>query len=790
MPKNPIVVKTTLVIVESPAKCKKIEEYLGPGYKCIASFGHLRELSSLENIKTKENYKPIYTIINQPIKRKQIDLIKKEVAAAYEVILACDADREGEAICFHLCELFGLSMETTKRILFHEITPNAIKESIKNPQKINMHLVQAQQARQVLDLLVGFKITPLLWKYISKNNEHSLSAGRCQTPALKIIYENQQEINNNMEEKTHRITGYFTNLNIPFILNKEFGSEKEVTDFLFGSSTFLNYHYSCSKPEKVFKKQPEPFSTSTLQQKASNEFHYSPKETMKIAQQLYEGGFITYMRTDCKLYSKEFVDCAKEYIIKTWDEKYIIERGEASTHARVEEEDVDAPHEAIRPTNIELKELPITVTDAKQRKLYNCIWENTLESCMAPASYYTICARIEAFNKTFFNYKSEQIDFLGWKAVKNVNNVKKTSENKEYHYLQTITPNMILTYKKIVSNVTLKNTKSHYTEARLVQMLEEKGIGRPSTFSSIVEKIQEREYVKKENISGKTILCKEFELENGEVCETESNREFGNEKNKLVIQPLGIMVLEFLEKHFSSLFQYDYTREMEDNLDKVAKGEKIWYSICESCDLEVNDKIQSMKDGKERKIEYFVDENHVYIIGKHGPVIKYLDPITKETSFKSVKKDIDMERLKEKGYSLDEIVDISKELDQRKKEDTFGFGIFENEQVILKKGKYGLYITWGSKKKNLKELGNRPIESIRFEEIEKILQEDSSGDIIREISDNIQIRKGKKNIDYIFFKTSKMKKPQFFSLNHFKENYRICDKESIQHWIKETYNVY
>lgn len=790
MPKKVIEIKTTIVIVESPAKCKKIEEYLGPGYKCIASFGHLRELASLENIKTKENYKPIYTIINQPIKRKQIDLIKKEVAAAYEVILACDADREGEAICFHLCELFGLSIEKTKRILFHEITPNAIKEAIKNPQTINMHLVQAQQARQVLDLLVGFKITPLLWKYISKNNEHSLSAGRCQTPALKIIYENQQEINNNIEERIHRVTGYFTNLNIPFTLNKEFGLEEEVTDFLFGSSTFQNYYYSCSKPEKVFKKQPEPFSTSTLQQKASNEFHYSPKETMKIAQQLYEGGFITYMRTDCKLYSKEFVQSTKEYIIKTWDEKYV-NKEEASTHTRttnVEKDDVEAPHEAIRPTNIELKELPITVTDAKQRKLYNCIWENTLESCMAPASYYSICARIEAFNKTFFNNKSEQIDFLGWKAVKNVNNVKKTTENKEYHYLQTITPNMILTYKKMVSNVTLKNTKSHYTEARLVQILEEKGIGRPSTFSSIVEKIQEREYVKKENISGKTILCKEYELENGDISEVETNREFGNEKNKLVIQPLGIMVIEFLEKHFSSLFQYDYTREMEDNLDKVAKGEKIWYSLCESCDLEVNDKIQSMKDGKERKIEYFVDENHVYIIGKHGPVIKYLDPITKETSFKSVKKDIDMERLKAGSYSLDEIIE-KKELDQ-KKENTFGFGIFENEQVILKKGKYGLYITWGSKKKNLKELGNRPIESIRFEEIEKILQEDSSGDIIREISDNIQIRKGKKNSDYIFFKTSKMKKPQFFSLNHFKENYRTCDKESIQHWIKETYNVY
>jgi DNA topoisomerase-1 len=241
MPKKPIITKHTLVIVESPAKCKKIEEYLGPGYKCIASFGHLRELASLENIKTKENYKPVYTIIDQPIKRKQIDLIKKEISNAYEVILACDADREGESICFHLCELFGLSIEKTKRIIFHEITANAIKQSIQNPRKINLQLVQAQQARQVLDLLVGFKITPILWKYISRNREHSLSAGRCQTPALKIIYENQQEIDNNIEEKIHRITGYFTNLNIPFLLNKEFQSEEQVTEFLFGSSTFQNH---------------------------------------------------------------------------------------------------------------------------------------------------------------------------------------------------------------------------------------------------------------------------------------------------------------------------------------------------------------------------------------------------------------------------------------------------------------------------------------------------------------------------------------------------------------------
>jgi DNA topoisomerase-1 len=794
MPKKPIIITNTftLVIVESPAKCKKIEEYLGPGYKCIASYGHLRELNSLQNIDFKNFYNPTYTVSEQSIKKKQIQLIKKEIACAYEVILACDADREGESICFHLCELFGLSLTKTKRIIFHEISPSAINYAIQHPGIINMNLVKAQQARQILDLLVGFKITPILWKYINKHSDHSLSAGRCQTPALKIINDNQEEYNDTKQEKIHQIIGYFTNINLPFRLNKDFSIEDQVTDFLYESSLYKNYYYSCSKPEKIYKTPPEPFITSTLQQKASNDFHYSPKDTMKIAQQLYENGFITYMRTDNKKYSKDFINAAKIFIQKEWSENYIHpnldEHFSLSSNQINEKKDEEAPHEAIRPIHIYLKELPDNITDTKQRKLYKLIWINTVQSCMADAAYYFILAKIQAYNQLSFTYKSSKLDFPGWKILSK----EKEEENNEYSYLLSIKEQIVLPYKKIISNVSFKNTKLHYTEARLVQILEEKGIGRPSTFSSIVDKIQERGYVKKENIVGKTILCKEYELIKEEIFELETKKEFGNEKNKLVIQPLGIIVIEFLNKYFHSLFDYDFTKNMEEQLDEVANGNINWYEICKECDEKVEEKIFCLNDAKETKMEIKLDEHHFYIIGKYGPTIKCLDPTdSKKISFKSVKKDLDLDLLREGKYSLEEVIqEKEKEKKESEKNENI-LGQFKNQLLQIKKGKFGLYLLIGDDKtRNLKEFGNRPLESIRYEEVIQLLEEEGESDIIREISDNIKIRKSKNKSDYIFFKTNKMKKPHFFSLNSFSQDYQTCDLDILKEWIKEKHGIY
>lgn len=806
----------TLIIVESPAKCKKIEEYLGPGYRCIASFGHLRELKSLNNIDFKNNFEPNYNIIDQPIKKRQIEILRKEIKNADEVIIATDDDREGEAIGWHICQIFKLNIEKTKRIIFHEITENAIKNSLKNTTAIDINKVFSQQSRQILDLLVGFKISPMLWKYLVKNKENSLSAGRCQTPALKLIYDNEFNRGENIDETNKNVyntIGYFTNHNIPFELNKQYESEKDIIDYLDGAADHKHI-FNCSSPIKISKKQPEPFTTSKLQQKASNELHYSPKETMKICQNLYEAGYITYMRTDSKIYSEEFIESCKNYILRNYDVKYINPNIDDLCNKNKKTNNLaQEAHEAIRPTNIILKELPDNI-DNKERKMYRLIWENSLESCMSEAEYLSINATINSYDNTNFSYKSEQVYFSGWKIVSNKNKILQSQDNKEFIYLQSLEKNSIIHYKKIVSRVTMKNCKLHYTEARLVQLLEEKGIGRPSTFSSIIDKIQERGYVKKQDIKGKEVKCNDYELENDEISLIETSRIFQNEKNKLVIQPLGIIVIEFLEKYFSDIFNYNYTKEMEDTLDKIAKGELLWYNICSDCNKQIDYLIENLEKENNKKYEIKIDDENTFLIGKYGPVIKTtnIDEEGKQTiSFKQVKNDIHLDKLENNEYKIEDIiVDTNKNKDNEDGKDEkkiinmnkvmLGKYPENGADVILNKGKFGLYITWNNNQSiSLKSFGNRPIESIRLEEVVPFLENinnnsnnnnnNAHANILREISNNISIRRSIKG-NYIFFKTNKMKKPQFFNLNDFKEDYLTCDISIIKEWVKNKYNIY
>ena len=791
---------TTLVIVESPAKCKKIEEYLGPGYKCLASYGHLHTINSLKDIDIDNNFTPTYSIINETLKKKQIEILRREIKNADEVILASDADLEGEKISYTIAQLFKLDINKTKRITFNEITETALRQAIQNPRTIDMNLVNAQQARQILDILVGFKISPVLWKLIKNGKDNALSAGRCQSPALKLVYENQKEIDETKEKKVYNTTGYFTNSNLPFDLKPEgiFEDENDMIDFLDESSNFAHL-YTCSQPVKILKEPPEPFTTSRLQQVASNELHYSPKETMRLCQILYEGGYITYMRTDSKKYSDEFIELAKEYIIKTYNECYINnnfttnsldekekpkKRGKKEKKAeslrQVKDSLRQEAHEAIRPTIISLKDLPEEM-DSRCKRMYKLIWTNTLESCMSAASFYTVTANISAPLDLKYSYTSELIDFPGWKIVEN----KFSRENPTYQYLQTIKKESPINYKKIYSKVIIKGGKNHYTEAKLVQLLEERGIGRPSTFSSLIDKIQERGYVKKEDVKGKEVFCRDFELEDGEICEIENKREFGNEKGKLIIQPLGIIVMEFLEKHFSSIFNYEYTSLMESALDKIAKGELIWSEVCASCNKEVDELIDLIKD--ETKYEFKIDDNNTYLIGRHGPVIKCVEEKNgkEEVIFKSVKKDIDISKLKTGEYQIDDIIDKNKKTNPQ-----YNLGQYEGKDVILRKGKFGLYVSWGENSKALKELGNRPIENITFDEVKEFLEKGSN--IIREINSSLSIRKGPKG-DYLFYKNSKMKKPLFHDIKLFKletnEDYKICDMTILKSWIIEKYNI-
>lgn len=779
---------TTLVIVESPSKCKKIEGYLGPGYKCVASFGHLRSLVSLHDIDIQNNFACCYSILDDPIKKKQIEYIRKCIIETNDIILATDDDREGEAIAWHICQLFDLSVEKTKRIVFHEITEEAIQKAIRNPTIINMNVVQSQQTRQILDLLVGYTISPFLWKCIAKNTKHSLSAGRCQSPALKLIYDNYLEIQSAPGVPVYHVIGYFTNMCIPFELNHSFTEEEQVIDFLENSVEYI-HKYTVSEPRQVIKTKPLPFTTSSLQQVASNELHYSPKETMKYAQQLYEEGYITYMRTDCKKYSSSFVSQVNQYILNTYNnELYLHENIEdiliqtTDTLTKVSSSSLLAQeaHEAIRPVSILLK--TVDTLDGKAKRLYELIWRRTLESCMADAKYSSISAEISAYHNYGYKYTSEQIIFPGWKSVEN----KYEKITKSYQYLLTIKQEAVLDYTKIEATITLKDTKSHYTEARLVQLLEEKGIGRPSTFSSLVDKIQERGYVKKENVPGKKRKCTNYILEANELTEQTIEREFGNEKNKLVIQPLGIIVIDFLFKWFEPLFHYDYTREMENELDVISKGNQSLSTLCEKCYTEMNTCIEAVKN--EKKIEIHIDDNHVFLFGKNGPVIKYVDPNDKsKVEFKPVVKDIDMNKLENGEYLLEELIDTNKPKIKP-------LGKYQTHDLFIKKGKFGLYAEWGENKQSLKSLGNRPIENITYIEVLTVLEKEGLLDtskpygVVRKVTSHISIRTGKFG-DYIFYQTNKMKQPQFFKLLGFKGDYKKGDLVILQKWIKDTYHI-
>ena len=846
--------KYTLIIVESPAKCKKIEQYLGAGYKCIASFGHIRELDGLKSINIKNNFTP--TFIESESKSSQIKKIRELITNAKEVLLASDDDREGEAIAWHICQTFGLNILKTKRIIFHEVTESALKKAVANPIIVNINKVNAQIARQVLDLLVGYKLSPLLWKYINTPNSKSLSAGRCQTPALRLVYENQKDINDSPGTRVYNTTGYFTSKNLPFVLNvqhncselesKEDENSESITEFLEASVNH-EHIYTCGALRDIVKQPPTPFTTSTIQQTASNDLHLSPKETMKICQKLYEEGYITYMRTDSTIYSDEFKLKAAEYITKKYGFDYNIaikdniknkEQDKAEVvdvvvvkkdgkklkkpvkavvvveAAAAGEADQESAHEAIRPTDITFKgeELDPKEFSSKEIRMYDLIRNHTLESCMAPATYKAFHASVSAPEKKEYKYSVEKVVFLGWRIVRYA---KEEESSDVFTYLQTLKSGSVLPYKKITAKETIKDLKSHYTEARLVQLLEQQGIGRPSTFSSLIEKIQDREYVKKTDVKGTKIKCVDYELEGEELSEIENDREFGNEKNKLVIQPAGMLVIEFLLKHYESLFQYAYTKQMEDTLDLIAKGVKVWHELCGDCFTQIETLTSVVHADKDvvvtsnLKEEIKIDDEHTYMIAKYGPVIKYTPLAAKGLGKGKVKKlvpaifkplrhdiEIDLDKLRKGEYKLEDILatEESQRLKFSEKQEENLLGLYKEQKVYFKTGKYGPYIECGEIRKSVKT--EPETTKISLAEAIKVLETISTAssspatsNVVRKITEDLSIRKGQYG-DYIFYKKPGMKTPKFFKLTaDFEDDYKKCDVNVLKKWIKETYGV-
>ena len=842
----PVKTDTILLIVESPSKCATIMKYLGDGYKCIATCGHMRYLDGLNAIDVNKNYNLKFTIMDS--KRAQITRIASEIKMAGRVIIATDDDREGEAIAWHICDMFHLPIVTTDRIVFHEITKDALEKAMVSPRKVNMNIVTSAHARQILDLLIGYKISPSLWKHISSTG---LSAGRCQTPALRIVYDNQREIenrlmhinnvnnnnsnnSNNLNENVfeYSVCGYFTKLNIPFSLDKRFKSffleqenklELELETFL-QNSTQSDHVFMCVENDTCVRNllPPVPFSTSRLQQTASNEFSISPSETMKICQTLYESGFITYIRTTGKSYSAEFVGKANDYVREKWGEKYIKGDGDKG-----DETEVQAAHEAIRPTDVTRISLNNDY-HALEQKMYKLIWKNSLENCMSDYIFTPMVAKINASvaNANYtYKFSCQKPVFLGWKAVQGF-----TPEQQSHHtmmdYLHNVRENSIIPYNKIETSVVITSSLgAHYTEARLIQALEEKEIGRPSTYSTIIEKIMEREYVKKQNVVGMRIECNDYILVDKVISKTKSWREFGNEKNKLIITPIGKNVLEFLTCHFPILFSYDYTRHMEMRLDDIAAaanggGDNSKHDlkiVCDECVGEIEECINKIKKIKKDETQYRIDDHHIFIIGKHGPVVMYSEkpfPTSEEDGccynkylnaginseenesiiFKKVKPGLIFDDLKMGKYAnLSDILVEDSSLER-------GVGTYGGFSVTLKNGRFGKYVVWGKNGENRKSFKcNKNISDISLEEVIRIIENDSNDSIgvsvasigettdtmgvIRIVNDDISIRKGKYG-DYIFYKTTQMKKPKFISLKTFKLDYNKCPLNDIASWVK------
>ena len=475
----------SLIIVESPAKCSKIESFLGSKYKCIASYGHIRELKKDNTAyDEKNNFKPMYQIIKE--RKEYVENIRPLFKRYKNIFIATDDDREGEAIGWHICKVFKLSLKTTKRIIFNSITKNAIIDALRKPVKIDMNIVYAQRARQILDQMLGFKVTPILWKHVSHTAK--LSAGRCQTPALRLIYDRYLYFKNNQKDITFEVKANFVN-NINFLFDSKFKKSEDLKDFLEKSKDF-DHILDTSKEKEGFKSPPKPLTTSILQQRASNELNMTPKQTMRSAQILYEQGFITYMRTDSTKYSREFINNVNKLITKDYGINYVkVEyRKEMENHiensividVRQNTEEikdknllVQGAHEAIRPTKHKLKFLKENAKiKYNEVKLYALIYNTSIESCMASCNLKRIIARVNSpLEGKYYKHCLEKVVFPGWKIVKGFD-----ADNTNYDNFLKIKGKLKVKYNVIEGIPGISHSKSHYTEASLIKMLEKEGI--------------------------------------------------------------------------------------------------------------------------------------------------------------------------------------------------------------------------------------------------------------------------------------------------------------------------
>ena len=714
-----------LVIVESPAKAKTIEKYLGLNYKVASSFGHISDLPSKNiGIDIENDFKPKYEVSSD--KKTIVKNLKNLVKKSKTVWLASDEDREGEAIAWHLFRTLKLDADNTKRIVFNEITKSAITNAINNPRSINYDLVDAQQARRVLDRIVGYELSPVLWRKV----KGGLSAGRVQSVAVRLIVEKEREIRNYVSASTYKVEAIFKNSNgKEFVarLSNEFKSKDDAIDYL-NSTTESTFKVTEIVKKPVKKSAPAPFTTSTLQQEASRKLSFPVSKTMSVAQRLYESGHITYMRTDSVNLSNLAIDEAKKQVIKNFGEAYANPKN-FSTKAKGAQQ----AHEAVRPTNFDMS--PDNVKDYDQKRLYQLILNRTLASQMKPAELEKTNIKISSSNRSeLFTANGEVIKFDGYLKLYQVSKDDDSAEDDGI--LPRFKEDEILNLEDLFATQKFSRPPYRYSEASLVKKLEELGIGRPSTYAPTISTVQNRGYVEKGSTEAKSRNVIKVSISNGVISENTLSEKFGSDKGKLIPTDIGMIVTDFLKNHFEYIMDYNFTAKVEQDFDSIASGKKDWTEMMKSFYGKFHSVVEDVQQNATRESGKRVLGSHpengkeVSVrLGKFGPMVQIGTVDDEEKpKFASLPKDFQIE-----SVTLDQALSLF-ELPRT-------LGEFQGETLEANNGRYGPYIKFGKKFVSI-PAGKSPT-SISLEDAIVIIEDKIKADAPIHVYENMDVQKGK-----------------------------------------------
>lgn len=719
-----------LVIVESPAKAKTIQKFLGDGYEVKSSFGHIRDLQDKKlSVDVEKGFTPEYVVPAD--KKKVVGELRKAAEKASTVWLASDEDREGEAISWHLFETLGLKKEQTRRIVFHEITKDAIANAVRNPRSIDMNLVNAQQARRVLDRLVGFELSPILWRKI----QPKLSAGRVQSVALRLVVEREKEIMAFRNEAYYKVEavfhpdGYAESVKVKAILDTRFKTIDEARGFL---QDCIGAAFTVSDVEKKEANRfpAAPFTTSTLQQEAARKLRFPVSTTMRVAQSLYERGLITYMRTDSTNLSSLALGTARKFIIENFGEEYSKTR-QFKTHSKGAQE----AHEAIRPTFIENTEIEGT---AQEQKLYNLIWKRTVASQMADAKVLNTTLKIASDKRPEkFNAQATQVLFDGFLKIYMEGTDNQESEEDEV-MLPDLQTGTRMTDKGILAECKFTAAPQRYSEATLVKKLEELGIGRPSTYAPTIATLTTgRGYIVKGDKEGKKVVVNDLELKDGIVKDVTRTESIGAERGKLLPQEIGMIVTDYLEKYFTDIVDYDFTANVEKDFDQIAGGNLVWNEVIAGFYSPFHKKVEEvLNDGNYSHVSKDLgtdgDGNRfVAKFGKFGPFIQ-----------KGEGENVQYASLG-KGQLIEDLtLEDALKLFQLPRT----VGKYKDVDVVALKGRFGPFIKYGDKNFSIPR-GKDPL-TITLEEcsgiIEEGLNKSAANPVIAEYKDSdIQVINGR-----------------------------------------------